>query len=565
MLPSGSLRVIDRDTGSVVLIGQFLGTEDQLSSGVTAMLATNTITGVDGWLGCYSIALLTAHGVTLCADPVGQFPLFAGNKGDEIYFGSSASDIATHIGARLDPIALTAAMICPDGFDLTRRSSMFLGVRRVEEGHLITVDARGIADREFRTLEQHPPISPRHAAVQFRSALCDAVTARATAPGRLTADFSGGLDSTSLALLAVPHTAELPVLTYRNATPPVADDIEHARRHARADPRLRPHIVQATPQDLPYQDRDLIGDEPHGSYLAMGAMRARLARAAELGSTLHLVGEGGDVVADAPPAYLADLARHGELARLWRHSVAWARLRDRAPLALFRRAVRVGGTSRRMALHALARSLESGRPPGAIRWEEDAIGYWPRPQADWLTRPARNRLAAHARQVADELPAGDGLGVGDVVTLGWLRQQALTQRAVREVGVEFGIAAHAPFLDTEVVRACLSLAACRRADPTVAKPLLRAALTGLVPEPVLARRTKGDYTKDAYQGVRRAAGELRRLLAEPALADHRLIEPGPVREALAGAIEGMPTPWGTLNQVLAAELWLRHREHGGPV
>jgi asparagine synthase (glutamine-hydrolysing) len=155
------------------------------------------------------------------------------------------------------------------------------------------------------------------------------------------------------------------------------------------------------------------------------------------------------------------------------------------------------------------------------------------------------------------VPDVDTLGAGDVVTLGRLRTQTLTQRAARDAGAGFGIAVHAPFLDTEVVRACLTLPAHRRADPVVPKPLLRVALAGLVPEPVLSRPTKGDYTRDAYLGIRRAAPALRRLLSSPAAADHGLIDPVPVRAALAGAIQGLPTPWGALNQVFAVELWLR--------
>ena len=116
---------------------------------------------------------------------------------------------------------------------------------------------------------------------------------------------------------------------------------------------------------------------------------------------------------------------------------------------------------------------------------------------------------------------------------------------------------HAPYLDTEVVRACLTLPAHRRADPAVAKPLLRAALTGLVPDTVLSRPTKGNYTRSAFLGVRRAAPALRRLLTESAAADHGLLDPVPVRAVLERAIHGLPTPWGALNQVFAVELWLR--------
>lgn len=376
----------------------------------------------------------------------------------------------------------------------------------------------------------------------------------------MTADLSGGLDSSSLALLAAEHVAG--VLTYENAAAPVTDDLAHARHYVRLAPGLRQHVVKATPGDLPYQVLGPLGEQPHGSSLATGALRARLRCAAELRSRVHLVGDGGDVVLGAPPAYLADLARRGNLLMLWRHSVAWARLRGRSPRKLVGHAVRLGMTTRRKALGALAATLETGRPAEAESWEADRIAYWPCPRPNWLTRSARRSLATHIRDTAAQLPEHE-LDVGDAVTMEWVRQQALTLRTIRAVGAEFGIEVHAPFMDTGVVRACLSLPAHRRADPTTPKPLLRAALAGLVPQAVLARTTKGDYTRDAYLGVRRAAPALRRMLAESVAADHGLLEPGPVHAALDGAVQGLPTPWGALNQVFAVEAWLREREEGG--
>ena len=231
---------------------------------------------------------------------------------------------------------------------------------------------------------------------------------------------------------------------------------------------------------------------------------------------MHLVGEGGDVLFAAPPAYLADLARRGEMTALWRHCLRWGRIRQCSPLVLMSRAVAVAAMSRRQALGTLAAALRRADPLEDPRsWHLDAVNRWDAPRGDWLPRTAREDLAEHVRAMADDLP-DDQLGIADAVTRSQLRTQVVTERAVRDVGQEFGIEVHAPYLDTEVVRACLTLPAHRRADPAVAKPLLRAALTGLVPDTVLSRPTKGNYTRSAFLGVRRAAPALRRLLTESA-------------------------------------------------
>jgi asparagine synthase (glutamine-hydrolysing) len=563
-IPSALIRTVGSQESMFILIGHCFATDQQATQASDTMLRTNEISAANRWPGCYSFILITQSNVTLLTDPVGQFPLFVAQKADDVWFGTNSADVAKHAGSLFDRISLAATLACPETNDLTSGRSMHYDVRRIPPGRVLSIGPHGVREREHSTLRPVPGSTLTDSADRLRLALSAAVRARTMSSDQVTSDLSGGLDSFTVALLASEHVdGELPVLTYSNPTAPVTDDLAHARHHVRLASGLRQHLVDAGPEHLPFQVLGPVGDLPHGSLVATGALRARLRRAAELGSRIHLVGEGGDVILSSPPAYLPDLARRGEVVRLWRHCTAWARLRGRSPLALFRRAVLLGGTTRHRALTALAAAVEAGRPVRTESWEQDRIAYWPRPHSNWLTRTARQSLAAHIRDTADRPPAEDELGVGDVVTTEWVRQQALTLSTVRAVGAEFGIEVHAPFMDTEVVKACLSLPAYRRADPTMPKPLLRAALAGIVPEAVLARTTKGDYTRDAYLGVRRAAPALRRLLSESVAADYGILEPGPVLDVLEDAIQGLPTPWGALHQVFAVEAWLRQYEEGG--
>ncbi|WP_206796486.1 lasso peptide isopeptide bond-forming cyclase [Amycolatopsis sp. MtRt-6] len=549
--------------GTLFLIGQSFVSDSQLAQACEALSRTNDVRATDGWPGCFSSVLITRSGAVLLADPVGQFPLFVSEKADAVWFGTSSSDLARLAGGTLDEISVAAILACSESGEPARERSMYRGIRRVPAGHVLSIGPSGVRERPHSVLRPDPEMTMAESAEWLRAALSTAVRARARSPYRMTFDLSGGLDSTSLTLLAAGDLGDLDSLTYINPAAPVTDDVEFAGQHARSGSGIRQHLVSLRPEHLPYQVLHPTGDRPHGSSLATGALRARFARATELGSQAHVTGEGGDVVLKAPAAYLADLARHGELTRLWYDCVAWARLRGRTPLALVGHALKLSRTTRRQALRSLAKDVAAGRPLGAESWEADRIAYWRRPSAQWLTPAARRSLAAHIRDTADHLPGDDALEAGDVVTLELLRQQTLTLRTVRAVGAEFGIDVHAPFMDTEVVRACLALPARRRADPRTPKPLLRAALDGLVPAAVLARTTKGDYTRDVYAGVRRAAPVLRRMLTESVAADHGILEPGPVRVVLEDAIQGMPAPWGALHQVFAVEAWLREREEGG--
>jgi asparagine synthase (glutamine-hydrolysing) len=554
-------QTVDRSAGSMIVVGHCLATAEQLDKACEAMLSAGDICQASNWPGCYSIVLITRRGVTLLADPVGQFPLYVANAGDTWWFGSSAASIARQVRAKPDPVSLTVTLMCPESWDLSRRRSMFRDIKQVAEGHTVSIGSSGLRYRAHDALLPDPDLGFGDCADRLRSALSTAVSARVARSERLTADLSGGLDSTSLAFLAARHVPELPVLFSYNPHAPVEDDLVRAREYVRSTSGLRFRTVPITSDHLPYQVVGPMADAPHASSLVTGMLRSRLASAVELGSDLHMVGEGGDVLLSAPPAYLADLARRGDIAGLWRGCVAWARIRARSPIALFQRALSLGVNPRRKALRAFATSLENNVTASESSWEVSAIGYWPPPPTHWLTRKAQMNLAIHARDTAERLFADD-LGVGDVVSLGQLRQNALSQQVVRNTGTEVGVAVHAPFLDTAVVKACLSLPTWRRADPAISKPLLRAALPGLVPNAVLSRTTKGDYTRSAHQGIKRAAPTFRRMLAESVAADHGLIEPRPVREALEKAVNGMPTNWGQLNQVLATEVWLRHHEQG---
>lgn len=538
----------------VAVVGHHFNTEPQLSVAVDKAVRTGDIRPLTSAPGCYSVVLSHAGGLSAYSDPVGQFPLYSARAKGRVLVGSSASTLAAEIGDSVDPVSLAARIACPDMPDLFATRTMYRGVRRVPEGTVLRVDARGVRQAEHGRIRTDPSIGLADAAELLRDRLLTSVRARSDVANQLTADFSGGFDSTSLAFLA--SAADVLTSYHEGAD---TDDVERARRFARLGPAMAHHMVPGSEEQLPFQKLVAASEEPHGAPVFLGPLRARLATANDLGADLHLVGEGGDVVLGAPPAYLADLVRRGDLATLWQHCVVWARLRNRSPLKLFRRAVAVGATSRRQALLSLARDIQHGRlADDRMSWEDDWICCVRRPRADWLTVRARSRLAAGIRELADHETSPQD--IGDQVTRSWLRGQTLTQRAVRDAGRELGISVHAPFLDSDVVRACLSLPARCRFEPTMPKPLLRKALSSLIPKAVLSHPAKGDYVMEAYRGVRRAAPALRGLFADSAAADLGLLEPGPVRVVLDKAIQGLPTPWGALNQAIAVELWLRENQ-----
>jgi asparagine synthase (glutamine-hydrolysing) len=121
-----------------------------------------------------------------------------------------------------------------------------------------------------------------------------------------------------------------------------------------------------------------------------------------------------------------------------------------------------------------------------------------------------------------------------------------------------------PYLDDGVVRACWSVPASVRTSPGQAKPLLRQAVSELVPASIVERRTKGDYTALSYRGLRRNVDAIDDVLRSSRLAELGLIDADAVRAELHKGASGLAIRLGAFDTVLGAELWLRSTQSDTP-
>jgi asparagine synthase (glutamine-hydrolysing) len=136
------------------------------------------------------------------------------------------------------------------------------------------------------------------------------------------------------------------------------------------------------------------------------------------------------------------------------------------------------------------------------------------------------------------------------------RQQRLDQQAADFNGLRL----ISPYLHDGVVTASLSVPASERTTVQAAKPLLRAALSGLVPDGLLSRSTKGNYSALHYRGIARNMDVLHDLLTGSRLAEIGLLDASSVRQTLTQAGRGVDVPLARLASVVAAEAWYRAHE-----
>lgn len=557
----GELRSIVCAEGRLVLIGQCPVDDDQASRELATALRAGRPQLVMGWPGSYQAIIITREALVAFTDLAGQYPLYY-HQGHRVVFGTSPLPTASAAGmhAELDVEVAAAEIFCAMVPALVSGRTPISGLRKLEPGEALRVSADGVSTTwTYDALEQDQRLTVEECASRLSDALTAAVSWRMASGEPVSADFSGGLDSTSVAFLAVRCRQEsLPVFVYHHPDA-AADDLGHAVSNARLNSLLRLNVVTGTKTSLAYQDLASAASTELPDFAAAVHQRnhLRLRHAAASGSRVHLGGEGADALVVAPPSYLGDLASRRHLRRLLADAGAWALQRNEAQARVVYRAVRLARTSMRQAFRGYARQLQGdqGAHPDWI----DAISWWPGPglESRWLTGRARRTLVELLHRHADLASRTSGSGVADLTAKHDLYRSGAVQRQVGHMGRSHGVWPQAPFLDNDVIRVCTSLPAHRRADGTMVKPLLRAAMQEAVPTVVLARGSKGNYIAEDYLGARLAGPELRTRLGGSPLAELGLIEPRAVIDSLHRAAMGVAAPFPALNRLIAYDLWLR--------
>lgn len=557
--PPEHVRVLSTGRREAVFLGECLAPEHVIRRLLAGALDARTATDRLGALeGSYCVVVTEGDELAWAGDLAGLHRLWFRQEPDGVRFASSPTSL-TGLEASVPDIAGLAAFLSfPDLIDLLGTSPV-QGAVPVGPHQLLHV-RQGKATLRDRTLPV-PTATLAEGAKSLRSALMGTL-GRHHQAAEVSCDLSGGLDSSTIAVLAARTTrCSVQALTY---TDPFArnDDLDHARRIAGGSPGLEWKVVQGNTTTLPFWDLESAPgtDVPSLDPLIWARTRARLAPASRDG--VHLVGDGGDVVLGAPLTYLAELARPKHVRRFLAETNALARLRQRPAHRVLRASLALACTDLRSTLmdlaHRLRHTTDTG--PGVREPLETGIA-WSRPNKAlaWTTSHLREDLAERLRGLATSLgPQHEGADAH-----AWRmihRHSDATRSFIALADQALGVSVRAPFFDNSVVAACMSVTARERATALEAKPLLRAAVSDVMPGELYARRTKGDYGGCEYQGLRKNATRVRELLREARLFDLRIVRPDPVIRALDSAIDGGTAPMAALHGVLAVETWLRAQD-----
>lgn len=462
-----------------------------------------------------------------------------------------ARTLAWLTGAVVEPERVAARLASPGVPSPVDGAPVWAGVDAVRPGDAVRTAGTepAVIAPWWRPPEMSRPLA--ESAPALREALTRVVALYTRAKEPIGADLSGGFDSTSLCFLAADAGAKLLTLTVEWSA---AGSQDHRYAAIARDALPLAGSLTFAAAELPAQfagidERADPPDEPW-TYLRSRTYERRLAdEFTSAGATCRISGHGGDDVAQAPHGF-ANMLRRAPVAGLRRLAAfrAWHRwsARDTASAVLDRRSyadwVRASGAG-----------LTRGAPGGAVPGRWGAAAALP----SWSTESAVTMVAG-LLWAADPVVAH----ADDPVQHAWLHSIRQSGRLAEELfrtSTAAGLPCHSPFLDQAVVEACVATLPEQARDPRAYKPLLGAAMSGVLPDEVRRRTSKDHNLPEFHAGLRAQQRVLAQWCETSRLAELGLVDAAALRRVALNP-ELLGRGLSALDKTIAVEAWLRDLE-----
>lgn len=456
-------------------------------------------------------------------------------------------------GAAPDTRALAGHLLEPVPYWIGEQA-LLKNIRPVPPTSYLTIGPDGRRMREPRWWV--PPAATldlTEGAELVREKLAAAVDTRTAPGGLVSSELSGGYDSTSVSFLAARGSAKV-VLHTAPSRDSTSEDLDWATMAAADLPGLEHDILPL--EELPFVYASLTGfsdqlDEPSIAVPSQARVTAIIRRFAERGSRIHLTGHGGDHLFISVPTYYHDLFATHPLKTL-RQLRAFAALSGWSSKALAREVADRRGYREWMTAH-------TSPVVGAPDIHAADLGWMMPPHIPgWITREGRDMIGMLLREMAEQSePLGESRGLH--ADLDSINEGVRMVRAMNQMSVNAGVPMAAPFFDDRVVEAALAVSPEQRVTPWSYKPVLGAAMRGIVPDRILARTSKDDGSIDVAHGLNSHQEELISLWEDSRLAELGLVDARALRE-LCAQPSAPELDEGSLYSTIACETWLRGLE-----
>ncbi|MQS37329.1 lasso peptide isopeptide bond-forming cyclase, partial [Streptomyces katsurahamanus] len=308
--------VIDAGPRRMVLLGHTRLDESAAAGALGRMRSLHDVDAVASKLpGLFHLTVSMDGSTRVQGSVAGVRQIFTAVANRVTVAGSGIRPLLWLTDAGLDETVLATRLLAPGGapWPLALRP-VRRGIDPLGTGHWVELDANG-RSRQIRWWKlPEESLSLEQGAAAVRSALSDAVATRVRPDRTISADLSGGLDSTSLCFLADAAGADL--VTYHVMPLDSAnEDTAWARKAAAMLPKARHHMLSSDREENLFNvgytaaHADAAPEGPSTWAAGLAHIQDLAKRATAEGSSLHLTGFGGDELFGRMPACAWSLAR----------------------------------------------------------------------------------------------------------------------------------------------------------------------------------------------------------------------------------------------------------------
>jgi asparagine synthase (glutamine-hydrolysing) len=442
-------------------------------------------------------------------DRVGLRPLCYTECNGSFLFASEARALLTHPGMTRAPDEETLAdfVLAFPSRDVRTRT-FFQGIHSLPPAHLLIVTPDGLSRRryfDFDTTKQIRLPAFRDYAEAFHDLFVAAVRNRLRSASPVAISVSGGLDSAYIFCVAHHLMRDErglcpAVLGFNYAGPSGTPSDEHD--YVRAIERATGTTIARIDQRAGFVE--YAGDEAWHSESPMVEALARQGQAVlravrEAGAGRLLTGHWGDqMLFDSD--YLLDLVRSGRWWSARRHARGWG--------------VSVRRLAVRCARDLAARHLPSSALPALRRVRGHRDGPW---QSPWFTPRFRLLLRERATRLGSITP-GRTRHADAIYKQSRLGYHVQCMEWNHRMGAMHGLDIAFPYLDRDLMQFLISIPGDVQSHDGVPRGLMREAMRGTVPDAIVDRRTKGQFTHLANESIAHDFPAIREILGPTALS-----------------------------------------------
>ncbi|MBA4493677.1 asparagine synthase-related protein [Paenactinomyces guangxiensis] len=546
------LQVFESPQLQAFIVGTNITTKEEQESIFMEYQETGNIAVFNRWKGNDQIFLYHNNSLLLIPDLLGLYPIYFIHLPEYTVFSSRQTILSCLFNKQVDMNQLLISLLCSSITEFKLRKSIFQNIQSIPPCQALLLTK---SKNEYKMVWRDDSTMPLvEGAANFRNALLDTVQRRVEKKSHVSLDISGGLDSTPLAILASknPHLMRSGI-TYQSESEHEWEDGAIAKEICETY-GIDSTFVSTDEAPSPYEKlaQAPLTDEPIPFLHMYAKILYGLKIMKSKGSELHLTGDSGDNVLNANGHYIVDLLNLKSLNQFTQHLYARSRLRNHSPFKMLKEAVTLRFQDYPHWVKKQAKSIL--RPisthPIISGWSGN-IGRF-----SWISQEQKATIAKQLEEWAQKaIPYSKVRSIhSDLVHLHW---NARLARSLSQLGDSINLRVQFPYLDTLIVRTCLHIRAEERANPYEFKPLMKRAFQKELPQSLLQRNTKGDYTFDLYKGVQKQFSQLKELLLDMELVQFGIIEKDTWMDICKRFEMGVSIPLWEFNLTLAYECWLR--------